>query len=689
MKEKIEDLEYLTKRDITRLKKLGIETIEDCFYYFPNRYEDFSEISPIKSVEIEKPITIQGKIENIKSFFFKGKKHYTLVKIIDKEGEEIEAIFYNQPFLKKIFQKGEIFSFSGKAIKKGNKLYLQHPVFEKIPTLPYFKLLHTGKIVPIYSETSGIKTKWIREKMSLILKNEIEKAKEFLPQKLLKELNLLPLKEAILKIHFPQSKEDIKLAQFRFSFEELFLLEIEVLREKLKIKRKLAYPLKIHVNIINEFLKSLNFKLTESQKRETWRMLQEMEKENPMNRLLQGDVGSGKTLVATILALNCAKNECQCAIVVPTEILAAQHYKRILKMLEKFEKRIGILTGGYCEFDGCKIEKKEIIKNIKRGEVKILIGTHSLFEEKIEFQKLALLIFDEQHKFGVEQRRKILEKQKILPHFLSMTATPIPRTLALTIFGNLDISLLKEFPFGERKVEIKVILPSETRFVFDLLKEKVKEGEQIFFVCPRIEFSQKGKLFSEVKSVKEQYLLLKRIFPDLKIAMLHGKMNTKEKEIVLKQFEEKIFHILVATNVIEEGIDLPHVNCLVIQNAEMFGLSQLYQLIGRIGRSGKRALCFLITHLPTKKSAQRIEALLSSKNALELAESDLKIRGPGEILGEKQTGKLNLKIANLTDLNLIQLAREKAKEILKEDEMLNKYLELREKLKRKKKIYFV
>jgi ATP-dependent DNA helicase RecG len=688
MEEKIESLNYLKKRDITRLKKLGIETLRDCFYYFPNRYEDFSNIKKISEIETDTPLTIQGKIERVKDIFLRNGKVLTEVEISD-DSSQIKAIFYNQPFLKNVFKKGEFFSFSGKVVEKSGKFYLQHPIYEKIPKIPYFQLLHTGKIIPIYPETKGISTKWIREKISLIIKNEIEKVKEFLPEKILKSLNLIPLKEAILKIHFPEKKEDIEISRFRFAFEELFLLEIEVLREKLKVKRKKAYPLKIQIQTIKDFIKSLPFELTESQKRETWRMLREMEKDLPMNRLLQGDVGSGKTLVATILALNCAKNEYQCAMVAPTEILAAQHYKRMYKILENFEKRIGILTKGYCEFSAMKIKKEEMLEKIKKGEVKILIGTHSLFEEKIQFSKLALLIFDEQHKFGVEQRRKLLEKQEILPHFLSMTATPIPRTLALTIFGDLDISFLKELPSGQRKVKINVLLPKEQNQAFEFLREKLKEKEQAFFVCPRIEISQKGRLFSEVKTVKEQAALLRKIFPEAKIGILHGRMKTKEKEIIMTQFEEKFLDILVATNVIEEGIDLPQVNILFIQNAERFGLSQLYQLIGRIGRSGKEAFCFLISHLPTKESAKRIEALLSSQNALELAEKDLEIRGPGELLGERQTGKLDLKVAKFTDLPLIELAREKAKEILREDPNLKKWKELREELRLARKIYFV
>lgn len=686
--ENIETLNYLKKREITRLKKLGIEKIKDCFYYFPNRYEDYSKILPLDEAKEGEVATFQGKIKKIKSLFLPRKKFLLEVEFTDSSST-LSAIFYNQPFLKNTFKEGEYFSFSGKVVMIKGKLFLQHPQFEKIPQIPWKKLIHTGKIVPVYPETKGITTKWIREKLSLIIKNEIWRAKEFLPEKILDSLKLIPLKEAILKIHFPQEMEDIKFARFRFAFEELFLLELQVLREKLKVKTKKSFPLKIHLETVKNFISSLPFSLTPSQKRETWRMLKEMERETPMNRLLQGDVGSGKTLVATILALNCAKNEKQTAIVVPTEILALQHYQRMFKLLEKFEKEIAIFTRGYLEISGKKVKKEEILEKIKEGKVKIVIGTHTLFEEKIEFKNLAFLVFDEQHKFGVRQRRKMLERKELLPHFLSMTATPIPRTLALTLFGDLDISVLEELPCGKREVEIKVLLPSEEKLVFEFLREKLKEKEQVFVVCPRIEFFEKGKLFSEVRAVKEEVARLKKIFPESKIGILHGKMNPKEKELILRMFQEKYLDILVATSVIEEGIDLPQVNILVVQNAERFGLSQLYQLIGRVGRSGKKAFSFLISHLPTKDSAKRMEALLSSKSALELAEKDLEIRGPGELLGEKQTGKLNLKVAKLTDLKLIEIAREKAKEILRESPTLKNFPELKKQLKKELKLYFV
>lgn len=684
----IEKLSFLQKREVGRLKKLGIETIKDCFYYFPNRYEDFSKILKIKEAQPETIATFQGKIEKTKEVFLPKRKFFLEITFSD-ETSSLCAVFYNQFFLKEIFKKGDFFSFSGKVVAKNGKLILQHPSFEKIPQIPYKNLIHTGKIIPIYPETKGVRTRWIREKLTKIIKNEIWRAEEFLPQKILDSLNLLFLKDAILKIHFPKNIKEIQFARFRFAFEELFLLELCVLREKLKVKTKKAFPLKIHLEIIKNFISSLPFSLTPSQKRETWRMLKEMDRKIPMNRLLQGEVGSGKTLVATILALNCAKNEKQAAILAPTEILALQHYQRMKKSLQKFEKNIAILTRGYLEIAGQKEKKEEILKKIKEGKIKIVIGTHSLFEEKIKFKNLAFLIFDEQHKFGVEQRRKMLEKQKILPHFLSMTATPIPRTLALTLFGDLDISILEELPFGKRDIEIKVLLPSEEKIAFEFLKEKIKEKEQIFFVCPRIEFLEEGRLFSEVRAVKEEIERLKKFFPEAKIGLLHGKMKSHEKEKVLKLFEEKILDILVATSVIEEGIDLPKVNILVVQNAERFGLSQLYQLMGRVGRSGKKAFCFLISHLPTKKSAKRIKALLSSKSALELAEKDLEIRGPGEFLGEKQTGKLNLKVAKLSDLKLIEIAREKAKEILKKDPTFKNFLGLAFYLKKERKFYFV
>jgi len=684
----IDNLPYLKKREITRLKKLGILKIKDAFYYFPNRYDDFSEICKISNLKPETMVTIQGKIEKVKELFLPKKRFLTEIEISDHSGK-IKAIFYNQPFLKNVFKKGDFFSFSGKVVERKETLFLQHPLYERIPQVPYFKLIHTGKIVPVYPEIKKISSRWIREKLSQIIKNEIWRAKEFLPEKILKKLNLCLLKEAFLKIHFPEKKEDIKISKFRFAFEELFLLELEILKEKLKIKSKKAYPLKIKLKILKDFIRSLPFQLTASQKKVIWQILNDTEKEIPMNRLLQGDVGSGKTLVATILALNCARNDYQSAIICPTEILASQHYQRIFNSLEKFEKKVGILTRGYVEFSGRKLKKEEMLKKIKEGEVKILIGTHSLFEEKIEFKNLAFLVFDEQHRFGVEQRRKLLERQKVLPHFLSMTATPIPRTLALTFFGDLDISTLKELPFGKRDLEIKVLLPQEQNKVFELIKEKIKKGEQAFFVCPRVEFVEKGKLFSEVRTIREEINRLQKVFPEFKIGILHGKMKTKEKEIIMRQFEEKIIDILVATNVIEEGIDVPTANILVVQNAERFGLSQLYQLMGRVGRAGKKALCFLISHLPTKKSAQRIEALLSSDNAFELAEKDLEIRGPGELLGERQTGRLNLKVAKLTDLKLIELAREIAKEILKKDSSLKKFPRLKEYLRKTRKIYFI
>lgn len=689
METKIEVLTYLKKREITRLKKLGIETIRDCFYYFPNRYEDFSKILKISEAKVGEIATFQGKIEKVREIFLRKKKFLLEVEICDDSKSKIKAIFYNQPFLKNTFQKGDFFSFSGKVVEKNGEIFLQHPSFEKIPKIPYFNLLHTGKIIPIYPEIKGIRTKWIRERISKIIKREIWRAEEFLPENILKKLNLVLLKEAILKIHFPKKIEDFELAKKRFSFEELFLLELEVLKEKIKIKKERAFGVKIQIEIVKKFIDSLPFKLTESQKRETWRMLKEMEREIPMNRLLQGDVGSGKTLVATILALNCAKNDFQTAIVAPTEILAFQHYKRILEILKNFEERIGILTGGWIEFSGIKMKKEKMLKKIGEGEVKILIGTHSLFEEKIKFKNLALLVVDEQHKFGVEQRRKLLEKKEILPHFLSMTATPIPRTLALTIFGDLDISILKELPCGKRDLEIKVLLPTEEKKAFDFIREKIKQGEQAFFVCPRIEFREKGKLFSEVRAIKEERERLKKIFPEFKIGVLHGRMKTKEKEMVLKEFEEKFLDILLATNVIEEGIDLPQVNLLVIQNAERFGLAQIYQLMGRVGRSGKKAFCFLISHLPTKKSTKRMEAILTSKNVFELTEKDLEIRGPGELIGERQTGRLNLKVAKLTDLELIEIARKEATEILKRDPNLKNFPKLKEYLKKSKEFYFV
>jgi ATP-dependent DNA helicase RecG len=660
----------LTNREKRRLEKLKIKNLKDLFYYFPSRYEDFSKICEISKVKEGETVTVKGWLVKIENFFTKSRKYCLTEATIEDEKGEIKAVWYNQPFLNKYLKKGGLYYFSGKVIKKNEKLIIPNPNFEQIPIKNLFfkeekNFIHTGRIVPIYPEAKRIKTKWIREVIFKSLEN-LPKIEDFLPKEIISKENLLNLKEALLEIHFPSSLEKLEKARKRFAFEEIFLIQLAVLRAKLNFKKQRAYKIPISLEEIRKLINSLPFELTNAQKKAVFQILKDMEKEQPMNRLLQGDVGSGKTIVALIPAYNCSVFGFQSVFLVPTEILAKQHFKNIKEIVEKFGKKVGILTKS----------QKTSLKEIEEGKIDIVIGTHALLNEKIKFKKLGFVVVDEQHRFGVEQRAKLIESQvknqnNIFPHFLSMTATPIPRTLALTFYGDLDFSILDEMPKGRKKPLTKVFEPKDLKEVLKLIKEEIMNGGKVFFVCPRIEMKQKGRLISEVRALKEEQKRLLKFFPEFTIKIIHGKM--KEKEKIMEEFEEGKIDILLATNVIEEGIDVQNATLIVIQNAERFGLAQLYQLRGRVGRGEKEGKCFLITSLPTEKSAKRMEAFLKAENAFQLAEEDLKIRGPGDFLGKRQAGAFKLKVASLTDVDLIQNSREMAKEILKKDPTLKSF----------------
>jgi len=418
--------------------------------------------------------------------------------------------------------------------------------------------------------------------------------------------------------------------------------------------------------------------------------LKDMEKKIPMSRLLQGDVGSGKTVVATISALNCAKNGYQVAFMAPTEILAKQHFETIHNFLKNFNLNIGLLTSKSDRFFSKKlknevveISKRKLIEFTEKGEIDILIGTHALIQDKVKFKKLGLVIVDEQHRFGVEQRAKLCKqsktKERLIPHLLSMTATPIPRTLSLTIYGDLDISILDEMPRGKRKVNTVIVPPKKREKAYQLIKEEIKKGRQAFLICPRIEPGEK----SEIRAVKEEYKKLKeKIFPEFEVGMLHGKLSSKEKERIMKDFREGKINILVSTSVIEVGIDIPNATVMIVEGAERFGLAQLHQFRGRIGRGGEESYFFLFCESSSRSTQKRLKALVETDDGLKLAEVDLKLRGPGDFVGKRQWGIPNLAMEYLSDLNLIKTTREAAKEILEQDIYLKKYPLLRKELEK-------
>jgi len=702
-----------------KLKKLGIKNLGDLLYHFPHRYEDFSSLITISQAREGGVFSFQAKILEIKNIRTFRKKMILTQTVVGDETGKLKVIWFNQPYLINKLKKEDWLYLSGKIKGKGKAIYLSNPAYEKIGKgkwlMENFDPTHTGRLVPVYPTTEGVSSRWLRFIIKPILTKIADKLLDPLPERIIKKNNFLPLSKALWQIHFPESLEMAKSAKKRFAFEEMFFLFLFILRERKKLSKEKAISVTIKLDTIKEFVSSLPFSLTNSQKKTTWQILKDMEKARPMNRLLEGDVGSGKTVVATIAALNTAKNKLQVAIMAPTEILAKQHYKTISKFLEKFNLNIGLITGKENYLNNQKIKRKELLEKVEKGEVNILIGTHAIIQDTtpktkvktpVQFKNLALVIIDEQHRFGVEQRAKLCQKKEFVPHLLSMTATPIPRTLSLTIYGDLDLSIIDEMPKGRKKIITKIVKPNEKNQVYEFVRKEVKESRQVFVICPRIEppknkkeniddqlailpFNEKKLSWQEVKAAKEEYRKLSQeIFPDLKVGLLHGKMKTNEKEQVMEDFKNRKIDILVSTAVVEVGVDIPNASIMLIEGAERFGLAQLHQFRGRIGRGEAQSYCFLLTESNSKYINQRLKALISCQNGFELAEKDLTIRGPGDFLGSRQWGLPDLIMASLTDISLIEKTKEEVNKILNEDPELKKYPLLQKKLEQfKEKIH--
>ena len=713
----IEEIPRVGPQYQKKLKKLGIKTVGDLLFHFPHRYEDFSNLIPISKAEPGGPFCFQGEIVDIKNIrTFRKRMILTQATLGDKTGK-LKVIWFNQPYLINTFKKGDYLCLAGKITGKGSTMYLSNPAYEKILNhelgIKNDDLTHTGRLIPVYPETEGLSSKWLRFIVKPLLTRLIcqpaEQISDSLPEKIGKKYNFLPFQKAIWQIHFPDSLKLAGEAKKRFAFEELFNLSLFVLRERMKLAEEKARPIPLNLTLVKKFTESLPFKLTDAQKKSAWQILKDLEKPRPMNRLLEGDVGSGKTVVAAMAALNTVKTDYQVAFMAPTEILVKQHFKTIKNFLKRFDLNIGLITGKENYLNNKKIKRSELLEKVKDGRINILIGTHAIIQDTtprtrektpLQFNNLALVIIDEQHRFGVEQRARLCQgsggRAKLIPHLLSMTATPIPRTLSLTIYGDLDLSIIDELPKGRKKIITKIIQPKDKKETYNFVRQQVKKGRQAFVICPRIEPSSAKategqgplildeRVFSwmDVKAVKQEYQKLsKEIFPDLKISMLHGKMKTEEKEKVMKDFKDKKIDILVSTSVVEVGVDIPNASVMIIEGSEKFGLAQLHQFRGRVGRSNFQSYCFLLTDAPGIVYNRRLRALITCENGFELAEKDLAIRGPGDFSGLRQWGIPDLAMASLADVVLVSKTRNEAKEILQEDPELKKYPLLREKLK--------
>jgi len=681
-----------------KLKRLKIKTVRDLIFHFPHRYEDFSNFIPISKVKINQVCTIAGKVLDIETNKTWKKRMYITEALIEDKTGAIKAVWFNQPYLTNTLKKGSNVFLSGKTTIGKNGIYLSSPSFEKGNFSS--DLTHTGGLIPVYPETEGLSSKWLRYILKPLLSQL--RIEETLPKSIIKEYNLMPLSEALWQIHFPKSEEKAQQAQKRLSFEDLFFIELFVLRERNKLSSQKAAPIPFNLDLVKDLVDSLNFKLTNAQRKSCWQILKDLERSQPMNRLLEGDVGSGKTIVASIAALNTSKAKLQTAFMAPTEILAKQHFQGVADTLQDFKLNIGLLTGKQDKFRSKKlknqtieISRNKLLEKTLAGEIDILIGTHALIQDKVKFKNLGLVVLDEQHRFGVEQRARLCKRQtKLIPHLLSMTATPIPRTLALTVYGDLDLSLIDELPKGRKKIITKLISPKERNKTYSFIKKEIEKGRQVFVICPRIEKKEneeKKNSWSETKAVKQEAeLLRKEIFPDLNIATLHGKMTPKEKEIIMRDFsaqggsasggKNKKTDILVSTSVVEVGIDVPNASVMIIEGAERFGLAQLHQFRGRVGRGKHQSYCFLFTDSYTQKTKQRLSALISSEDGFALAEKDLKIRGPGDFVGGRQWGIPDLMMNSLKDIKLVEKTRQTAKEFLQQDPYLKKHPALQNKL---------
>lgn len=649
-----------------KYKKLGVKNIEDLLYHFPRRYDDYSNIRPISRLKPGK-VSIHAKITHVKGIYVRGGLHITEAIAQDASGS-VRVVWFNQPYRQQAIKKNTLYFMSGQFDLKRGRLALTNPSIELASSFP----VNTARIVPIYPETSGLTSIQIRKNLKTVFSDGFT-IDEFLPLSVIKHQNLLLKNEALFKKHFPDSAADITKANERLGFEELFELILSALFSRAAIENYTSVNIPFEERLAKDFVRHLPFMLTDAQRKSIWQIYMDMQKTKPMNRLLEGDVGSGKTVVAAMASAMVIRAGYQVAFMAPTEILARQHAETMHTILRPlgFEKQISLLLGSTQPK-----ARTEIYDNIQSKKISLLIGTHALFHEKVSFPKLGLVVIDEQHRFGVEQRKHLLAKAGYMPHMLSMTATPIPRSLALTVFGEVDISLLDQKPKSRQSVKTELINPTDRLKVYEHIKKELDRGQQMFVVCPLIE--DNGT--TTMKSAKTTYQeLIKNDFKQYRIGLLHGKMPTDEKQRLMQEFIGHKLDILVTTTVIEVGVDVPNANIMMIESPERFGLAQLHQLRGRIGRGSEQGHCYLMLRDSTGVS-KRLNAISSTDDGFKLAELDLSLRGAGALYGVNQHGLLDLRIANFTDRQLIARARLAAKQLIQNDKNLIQYPHIKKRI---------
>jgi len=629
------------------LKRLGVETIEDLIYFFPRGYEDRTNIRPIGTLQPADLEVIRGEVISVHHQLTRNRFSVLKAVISDRSGS-IQAVWFNQPFLEKVLRKGMKLYVSGK---------VEISSFEGVMQMAVRDFdVDTGvnpRIIPLYPLTEGLYPKKLRSIVESALRGHLEEIEEWLPEPFRDKYKLGELRSSISDLHFPEKMEKVEPARRRLAFDDFFVFQLGLGLRRKMVKSKKGIVFKTEEKLVNDFRASLPFELTAAQDRVLSEILADMQGPHPMNRLLQGDVGSGKTVVAAIAALVAIRNGYQAAIMAPTEILAQQHHEKMQKILKDIE--IGLLTSSTAKKRGARDEG--------RG-TDLFIGTHALIQEKVNFERLGLVIIDEQHRFGVLQRAKLVKKG-LTPDVLVMTATPIPRSLALTLYGELDRSVIDEMPPGRTPVKTHFVSENKRKGAYEFMRERVREGRQVFVVCPLVEESEKVDLKA---AMDEAERLQKDIFPELRVGLMHGRLKSDEKEAIMRDFKGGKIHILVSTTVIEVGIDIPNATVMVVEHAERFGLSQLHQLRGRIGRGGEQSYCFLVADARTPEARARIKAMIDSSDGFKIAEVDLRLRGPGDFYGTRQSGLPNFRVADIIrDEKILREARTAAFGLIAED----------------------
>lgn len=642
-----------------KLQILGIENVSDLLHNYPRRYDDYSEISSIENIT-PGLVTLRALIKNTTGRYVGRGMHITESIAVDKTSS-VRLVWFNQPYREKSILPGVEYFISGEFALRNQRLCVQNPTIERADSFN----LNTARIVPIYKETKGLKSSQIRKLVKQNIPN-IKILLETLPAWLIKKEKLFSRSQAILAMHFPESPELLEKAKKRIGFEEVFELTLAALMNKKDLAGEHALNILFDKDLAKNFVDHLPFKLTDSQKKTIWQVYKDMEREQPMNRLIEGDVGSGKTIVAVMAAVMAIKQGFQVAFMAPTELLARQHADTICELLKPLgmEDKLGLLLGSLKP-----AQKTQLHAAIGSGKIQFIVGTHALISEKVIMHSLGLIIIDEQHRFGVQQRKKLQSKAGYMPHVMSMTATPIPRSLALTLYGEMDISVIDAKPPGRLPIKTTICSPNSRPQLYEQIDKQLASGRQMFVVCPLI--VQSDMLSAE--SVENVFSNLKStVFKHRQIGILHGKMKAEEKENTMKLFVNGKLDILVSTTVVEVGVNVPNATVMLIENAERFGLAQIHQLRGRVGRSSHQGHCYLMMG-DSSRPSRRIRALEKNSDGFALAELDLEIRGPGAIYGTMQHGALDLRVAKLTDIKMIASARNAAQEFIDSGESLLQY----------------